>query len=439
LEILAYAVAIFFGLQFVWSYYWNCYRKGYTMDIWHFTLLSTLFTVHIMLPFSRSDLNVFALGYLLPRTKLFVTEAYLISALGYAGLLLGSYLWQAELGLGIRKHFAALLEVPAQGPLLLLRNKPLLLTHGALCVTLITAVLGYYFKLSGFGFNLRGLLLTYPALRPVAQFTAFYSVLIGSMCLARYSVYKERSMLVVVLAIMSGLLFFGERSTLLSLMVLTVMVGFLKLGRRLKPFWFAAGILGGLTVVFLLNALREPNFSLKNGIARFGMEIFYGNSFSDVRDFALVLSFWDGHYFYGMTYLAGLLAFIPRVLLPFRDHWAIGVVTATMAGFSPTQHPGLRPGIFGEAFLNFGLAGALFLGVLVGAVSRFIDLRMKQALKHLPKSSLKVYSYFILGTFVSAVEITANASTVYTVVLIFVLSWALLRMARFLRLDAVGA
>jgi hypothetical protein len=439
LETFAYVVAVFFVLQFLWSYYWNCYRKGYTVDMWHLTLLNLMVPIHLMLPFNRSQLNFFALGGLLPRAEAHITQAYFISVLGYTSVLLGGFLWRVNLGLGTRRKAAAILEIPARGPMLLLSNKGLMQTHGAVALLMLAAVLGFYFRVSGVGFNLRGLLLTYPPLRPIAQFAAFYGVLIGSHCLARFTVFKEWSMLFIPVGVGVALLFYGERATLVGLTFLTVTVAFVKLGRRLKLIWLLLGAPLLLFSVFALNALREPGFNLNNSLARLAMEVLYGNSFSDTRDFALVLSFWNGHYFYGMTYLAGLLAFIPRVLSPFRDKWAIGVVTASMAGFSPTQHSGLRPGSFGEAFLNFGLPGVAALGMLFGVVSRFVDMRTKQAVSQLPPTSLRAYSYQVVFSVIAALEISANASTVSTVLLIFLASWAFLTTTRFLNFQETGA
>ena len=438
METLANALAIFFILHFCWSYYWNCYRRGYTMDIWHFSLANMVFVIHFMLPFARSSLNVFALGGLVTRTQAYANEAYLISTLGYASVLVGGSLWRFNMGLGTRRYFAEILELPTRGSLMLLRSKSLLLAHGILAVTLLGAVVLYYFSLSGFGFNMRGLLLTYPALRPIAQFSAFYSVLIGSHCLARFSVLRERSMLLVVCLIMALLLFFGERSNLLALALLTIMVGMVKLRRRLKLTYFVGGIAVMFGVAFLLNGLRDINFTFQGAAAKFALELLYGNSFSDTRDFALVLSFWDGHYFNGLTYLAGLLAFIPRALSTFRDTWAIGVVTASMAGFDPTQHPGLRVGNFGEAFFNFGFAGVVLLGLFTGATIRFVDIRMKQALNALSPSSPRPFSYYIIITFLAVAQSSVMASTMYSILAIFAGSWLFLKVADAIRLNDAG-
>jgi hypothetical protein len=192
---------------------------------------------------------------------------------------------------------------------------------------------------------------------------------------------------------------------------------------------------GALALTFLLDALRRPNFSLAAVVGGFAINMFYGNSFSDTRDFAVILSFWDGHFFWGKTYLAGLLAFIPRALSSFRDTWAIGVVTATLAGFKTTEHPGLRVGIFGEAYLNFGLPAVLLLGILIGATTRLVDLRMKQSAKDLPRSAMRLYSYLFALALLIGFENSSVASTLYSILFIFAATWIAIRCFRFLKIP----
>jgi oligosaccharide repeat unit polymerase len=406
------------------------------MDLWHYSLLFSLFVIHIMLPFSRSDLNFIALGAgLLKRTQDHVNEAYLISTFGYLAMLAGGELWRVRLGIGLRELFSRLIELPAKASLLVLRSEVLLIVHGILALSIIFCVLIYYFKTSGFGFNLGGFLLVTPALRPIAQFATFYSVLVGSYCLARYSEYKEPPMIGIVILLTLGLLFFGSRTALVNIFMLPALVLFIKLGRRLNLAVLAIGVSVLLFVVFLLDALRRPSFSLSAVSSGLLLNIFYGNSFSDTRDFAVILSFWDGHYFLGKTYLAGLFAFVPRFLSTFRDTWSIGVVTATMAGFSPTEHAGLRVGLFGEAYFNFGLGAVLLLGLFIGASIRLVDLRVKQSVAAMPRSGLRAYSYFVILTVVSVAENTSIASTLYSILMIFAASWLTIRVFKFLKLP----
>ena len=423
-------------LQFVWSYYRNCYRKGYRLDIWHYNLLVYLFVIHIMLPFDRGDLNAVVLGpMLLRRAQANMNEAYFVSAFGYLCILLGGELWRIRLDLGIRAKFASLIEIPARLALVLLQSRRLLIVHGIVALTLIAGVLAFYFKTEGFGFNLRGLLLVNPTLRAVSNFVSFYSALIGSYCLARFFRFKERSMLLTTVLISAGLIFFGARGLLAGLFSLAIVIYLIELRTRLRFAWLAAILLGAVGTSILLDALRSSNFSVGTVSAGFLLSIFYGNSYSDTRDFALILSFWDHQLFWGKTFLAGLIAFVPRFVSSFREMWSLGVVTASMAGFSPQEHPGLRVGLFGEGYLNFGLVGVAFIGLFVGAATRLIDLRVKQSLSLLPASGLLVYSYIAIGLIVGVAINSTGASSFYTIMLIFLVSWFVLRLAKFLNIP----
>jgi hypothetical protein len=395
-----------------------------------------LFTIHIMLPFSRSALNVFALGpELLVRAQDNITAAYLISSLGYVSIILGGSLWKVSLGVGARRILSGLIELPTHGSMQLLSSRRLLIVQGSLALAMMTCILGYYFSVAGFGFNLRDLLLVNTGLRPIAQFSAFYAVLIGSYCSARFYEYRERSMGLICTLIIVGLLFYGERSALAGIFQLTVLVALLRKGRRVSLLALFAGLSSLFALAFLLNALRSGTFSFSSLAADILISTFFGNSFSDTRDFAVVLSFWDRHLFWGTTYLAGITAFVPRFLSTFRDTWALGVVTASLAGFSPLEHPGLRIGIAGEAYLNFGLVGVCVLGVFVGAGYRLMDLRMKQCVNDPSGSKVRAYSFWIITTMLVAFQNTSAASTFYSILLIFFISWVMLKVFRLVQLP----
>jgi oligosaccharide repeat unit polymerase len=187
-----------------------------------------------------------------------------------------------------------------------------------------------------------------------------------------------------------------------------------------------------LLVSSLLGALRSGTFSLLGSIERLGVNMAYGNTFSDLRDFAVILSYWNHKYLYGATYVAGVVAFVPRFLLPFRDKYAIGVVTATMAGFLPTEHPGLRVGTFGEAYLNFGLLGVAALGLLIGCLLRLLDMRVKQELRIHAKPTLLTYSYFMLTLISTFFTSSVVGSAMYSTLIFFGLCWLMVRVSRLL-------
>ncbi len=105
--------------------------------------------------------------------------------------------------------------------------------------------------------------------------------------------------------------------------------------------------------------------------------LLYGNNLSDLRDFAWILSGLDSVDFYwGKTYIAGYLSFIPTYMFPFREQFGFGRVTPMLAGLDPAFHSGLRPPIFGEMYVNFGLPGlcigGFVYGILVGRIMHWI-------------------------------------------------------------------
>jgi oligosaccharide repeat unit polymerase len=137
-----------------------------------------------------------------------------------------------------------------------------------------------------------------------------------------------------------------------------------------------------LLLVFYIGDVREGQYSLAVTAANFGVQLFYGNNFSDLRDFAWILAFWDGEWLAGRTQLAGALGFIPAFLSSFRTEWGWGRVSVEMVGIgfrdTPGSHPGLRPGAFGEPYLNFGLVGVILGGLALG----YICVRLYAATRH---------------------------------------------------------
>lgn len=430
----ATCVAVFFILHFVWSYYRNCYRKGYRVDVWHSTLLQMLLITSIMLPFNRSPLNIISFSpVLLSHALPYVDQAFLISALGYGCTILGGSLWRLRLGLGIRSFYSDLLNQPGRLALAVLRSPRLLLILGGFAFVLMSAVLAFYFSVVGFGLNLESLLLVRPELRPIAQFAAFLAVAIGSFALGRFEVRRERSMLLLSAVLGTALFFYGARGFLLAVAQVPLTVWLMRRRTRVKLYHLAVLIVCGFMASVLLDALRH-HVSIGRAFINAGALIAFGNSFSDTRDFALVLSLWDHGFFLGKTYLAGLIAFVPRVISPFRDKWALGVVTATMAGLNPREHAGLRIGNSGEAYLNFGLPAVILLGLFSGSVLRFIDMRVKEAIVHSPRD-VRPYSYFFISSFVTIFVNSVGFSSVYTSLLLLFTAIILLVFSRYIKLP----
>jgi oligosaccharide repeat unit polymerase len=137
-----------------------------------------------------------------------------------------------------------------------------------------------------------------------------------------------------------------------------------------------------LLLVFYLGDARQGQYNFLLTAANFGAQFFYGNNFSDLRDFAWILAFWDGQWLLGRTELAGALGFIPAFLSPFRTQWGWGRVSIDMVGIGFREaagtHAGLRPGAFGEPYLNFGLFGVIAGGFVLG----YACVRLHAATRH---------------------------------------------------------
>ncbi len=111
---------------------------------------------------------------------------------------------------------------------------------------------------------------------------------------------------------------------------------------------------------------------------------FTGDNLIDVRDGAWVMSKWDFNPLMGTTYLGGLFSMMPSGIFPQKKEWHLGQTALRIVGWDATNHFGLRISTFGEAFLNFGLAGVLILGTLLGILFGSLLRVFHQAAKKRP-------------------------------------------------------
>jgi oligosaccharide repeat unit polymerase len=234
----------------------------------------------------------------------------------------------------------------------------------ALSVLAVVALTGMLFALGFQAFVARSLVFERNDLRP------FYNLWsqIVPLCAINIIVFgaTRRLRLVLVIGILVALLgvIGGNRTVaILTLLQAGVILAMPVRFRRLSLMLMGILVLG--TAAVSTSLLRDP--SAKSG-GTMG-ELFFGNELTDVRDFAWMLTGLDGRdWFWGKTYLAGYLSFIPAYLLPFREIYGFGRVSSGLAGLDPLHHGGLRPPIFGEMYVNFGPAGLVFGGLLYGLI-----------------------------------------------------------------------
>jgi oligosaccharide repeat unit polymerase len=416
---------------FVISYYRKCYRRGFRMDFWYAQVfLLCIFPNMLMLPFARSELNVLVLGRDLNAVTAVLPLIFLITMLGYLAILAGGGLWRLKIGIGLRDAAGRMLDVVPRCSMMLMSSRSVLVFQAALCLLLQAMILAIYFSQSGFAFDLRSFTFANPSLRPVALIISNYSIIIAAHCLARYVDTKERGLLGCTLLLTCGLVFFGARGNILAIYMNVLICYVVMLRRRislLRVISFAAFI---LAVAFYMGNARAGEYSITGLLGSLAFLLFYGNNFSDLRDFAWVYSAWDHIYWGGKTYIAALLAFIPRFASHFRDTWGLGVATASTVGFDPEVHPGVRPGAFGEGFFNFGLIGVIAVGLLLGIVVRRVDIDVKRALASSPPSMMKAFASTMLLGIAGAFAVSAGFSGIYVLAGVYLFSWFCLSVQR---------
>jgi oligosaccharide repeat unit polymerase len=132
--------------------------------------------------------------------------------------------------------------------------------------------------------------------------------------------------------------------------------------------------------------LRQDRDQLTEGNAVLNsvQAAFTGDNLIDVRDAAWVLSQWDFDPLLGRTYLGGLASMLPSGVFPQKKEWHLGLTGVRIVGWDDSKHFGLRITFFGEAFLNFGLAGILALGTVLGLLFGTLLRAVHQAAKKRP-------------------------------------------------------
>lgn len=139
-------------------------------------------------------------------------------------------------------------------------------------------------------------------------------------------------------------------------------------------------LLPALLLIVLLLGLEIQSVRSGGGIGDASdllNEFANGNTFSDVRDGALILRGFDEQYngvpIMGLTYLAGLLTFIPASLSPLRQAWSWGRFTANSLVGLETVHFGFRGGWFMEAYVNFDIVGIIITAILLALLLYWME------------------------------------------------------------------
>jgi hypothetical protein len=425
---------------FLVSYYRNCYRRGYRIDFWHtqlflFCVLPNMF----MLPFAKSELNIFVVGTYMGGIIDALPTIFLITMVGYISILIGGGLWRFKAGLGLRRSAIHLLDIVPRWSMMLMSSKSVLVFQTLLCAAAQWLILSYYFSQSGFAFDLRRYTFENPTLRPISLIISNYSILIAAHCFARYIDSKERILLRCTLLLTFGLVFFGARGNLAFIYMNVLLCYLVKLRNRISILQLAGLVSGILLLAIYLGSVRAGDYSLSGFFSSLAFQLLYSGNFTDLRDFSWVYTGWDHVFWGGKTYLAAFLSFIPRFSSQFRDTWSMGPMTSGLAGLDPQLFTGLRPSIFGESYFNFGLAGVVAIGLMVGVVSRRVDIDTKRALTGPQPSMERAFASTMLLGVIGPLTITAGFSALYVLIVVYFCSWLCLCVQRIFQPQTLEA
>jgi hypothetical protein len=403
--------------HFFFSWYRSAKKTKWKIDPWYLTLFIAFFpSLFLLYPFNGSIYNNVATMGFQYRILPYVDLAFFISALGYSSIWIGRYLFDLTRG-----NFPFIILFRSARPIFQMietniKNKNAFLFIVLTAFFLGFIILGIQFK-EGCFFNARGLFLKEPLLRPLFNLTISIFPIASSFLALRYVQFKEKKCLIFLFILLLFTLFFGVRALCVSgILFLLMQWIFYREGRC--SFFHLAGVCAGLFIVaILLGNFREGNFNLQSAFTSLLFKLFYGNNFSDTRDFAWILAFWDEEYVYGKTYLAALISFIPRAFSSLREEWGISMYTNALTGFDSNVMPGLRPGMFGEAFLNFSYPGVMIFGMLFGFALRYSDFKIKEYVTK-SKDIIKGYSYSFVLTFLSHLSVSAGMWSFYVFLLL---------------------
>lgn len=424
---------LFFLLHFFISWYRSAKKTGWKIDFWFLNLfLACVLNTCILYPFSASIYqNAMTLGYY-EKLEPFVDRAFLISLLGYSFVWLGRYWHDLTANRGTFGKLFALFTPFSHVIERNVKSTKVVLSLTSLTFLIGTALFFMQFQAGEF-FNLRGYCLKSDLLRPLFNAASTIFPIALSVLALRYLQERRKvySFLFVVLLLLT--LSFGMRGLLVINLLFFILYRLYQREGRFQWKWLLSVCSLLFFIAVYLSQLRSGIHDMGSAAARFFFHLLYGNNFSDTRDFAWLLSFWDGEYFYGKTYVAGFFSFIPRSLSALRQEWSFSIVTNSWIGFDSLEMPGLRPGTFGEMFFNFGLVGVMLYGFVFGYALRFADSRLKQAIE-IDRDVIKGYAQTFAFTCILQMNISSGLWGLY----IFIFAHALLALYRKIRFTTLN-
>lgn len=394
---LLYFFSIFI---FLYYYHYQYKRHGVVSVSTAWLIFNYFFSFILEFLFAFSDLNSVAS----PNFSLYfneINDVYAISFLGFICFVLGSILSRK-----VNFHPPMFKFVVFNISNFWVKKASLILIIPICCAV----ILFFIGKGVPFGEG-RSFAMDNPSIRPVINFSSTF--LSFAFFLVLINLYKKLN---IIAAFLAGLmifinLWFGTRSTiffpLVSLFLTHIVV---KNDKNILKYITIAFVL--VPFVLVLGMLRHTTNVYD--VLEIGFEFLYGNTFSDLRDFAWVYHYWNGEYLLGKTYAAAILSIFPGFFSEFRSEWSWGRFSTLITALNSDVHPGLRPGPFGEVFFNFGCLGVIILSSIMGfLIGRLDQLILKVKILKGAVPCEFVAACFIYSSLLSPFMISANFFSIY--------------------------
>ena len=370
---------------FLYQWYIMYKRTGINLDLWVYNmLLIFVLPFVLMYPFASSDFNILSVGINdLEVINDNINRAYLITLLGFVTIFTGKMCHDK---FGMSKIVKVLFYTPFKVTIghyfkrVVLSNK---ISYGLALMYILVLTIFVTFTLSqGFATNPRAFFMANPKFRPFYNLTTSLFGIVAGILTTRILQNNKLLDKILLIPILGFGFFLGVRAPIIF-QGLSFGVLFIIYRRKgyVPIYKMILAVITTLFVIVILVAIRNgggESSDTRSTIAVFVYEIFYGNTFSDLRDFSWVIGYWDEVHLWGMSYISAFLSFIPSALLPFREKWGIGKITVNMLGFDTSIHPGLRPGFFGEMYLNFDVFGVVVYGFIWSQIIQSVNVAVKK-------------------------------------------------------------
>lgn len=416
-------------ITIIYFYGWFIeYKKSkILLSYWRMQLL-LFFLIPFVLefPFLGSDLNLIFIGDNIYYVQDNLSLVYFYSLLGFFFVWLGKYLCDKYL------HSFNILSIFIKPVENVISKKFVRIVNNNFSYYLIVFIYFMFFMIfmifiinSQLIGNPRKFFMENAAFRPLYNFFTTFFYFASTIIFTRILCFSNLSDKILLGFVLFTSLFFGIRSPIvfqsLSFFVLYVLYfkkGILSLRKLLLTLFLISFLV--FVLVSIRNSDVEKNLDIIDQplISSFA-EFFYGNTFSDYRDFAWLMGVWDGNYLYGKTYLSAFISFIPSSLSEFREISNFGRISVNMIQGDVSVHPGLRPGLFGESYFNFGIFGVITIGVIWGYVNRYIDLFVNIYFKE--KKAAYGCSLILAGGFANRLPVSAAFFEFYILLLLIFL------------------